>query len=208
MTRLNTPFSAPPSQLPRVSPRQGVRKFTIDEYHKLIDDGFFGTDEKFELVEGWIVTKMSRNPPHDVAIDKTHEAIQPYLPKQWRIRIQSAITTLDSEPEPDLAVVLGPAERYVDHHPGASEIAMVIESAASSLEFDRADKGRIYAAVGIAVYWILNVVDRQVEVYTEPSGPRADPGYETQAIFAGDDRVPLVIAENTITEVPVRLLLP
>ena len=136
MTRLVTPFSPPPSQLPRLSPRQGVRKFTVTEYHKLIDEGFFAANEKFELVEGWIVNKMSRNPPHDVAIDKTHEVIQRHLPKEWRIRIQSAITTVDSEPEPDLAVVLGPAERYTDHHPGAAEIAMLIESAASSLEFD------------------------------------------------------------------------
>ena len=208
MTRLVAPFSPPPSQLPRLSPRQGVRKFTVEEYHKLIEDSFFAENEKFELVEGWIVNKMSRNPPHDVAIDKTHEALQACLPKEWRIRIQSGITTADSEPEPDLAVVLGPADRYLDHHPEPFEIAMVVESSYTSLDFDRADKGRVYAVAGVPVYWILNVVDAQVEVYTDPSGSDGAAGYRVQEVFTGEDLVPLMIAGKKVAEIPARQFLP
>lgn len=189
-------------------PKQGVRKFTVREYHKLIDDGFFATDEKFELIEGWIVAKMPRTPPHDVAIAMAQESLLARLPSQWQIRIQCGITTTDSEPEPDLAVVMAPAVRYIDHHPGPSEIAMTVESSFTSLSFDRADKARVYAMAGIPVYWILNVVDHQVEVYTEPSGVDANPGYRVQEIFSGDDVVPLFIAGNKIADIPVRELLP
>jgi Uma2 family endonuclease len=208
MTRLVTPFSPPPSQLPRLSPRQGVRKFTVEEYHKLIDEGFFAANEKFELVEGWIVNKMSRNPPHDVAIFEAQTEIQSHLPPEWIIRVQLAVTLNDSEPEPDLAIVRAPGRAYTGAHPGPTDIAMVIESSATSLEFDRADKGRVYSVARIAVYWILNVIDKQVEVYTEPSGTDANSGYRVQQIFTGDDLVPLVIAGETIAGIPSRQLLP
>lgn len=194
--------------MPRMLPKQGVRKFTVVEYHKLIDDGFFATDEKFELIEGWIVAKMPGNPRHDTAIGMTYDSLLPRLPSKWRTRIRCGITTSDSEPEPDLAVVLAPAERYIDHHPGPSEIAMTVESSFTSLSFDRDDKARVYATAGIPVYWILNVVDHQVEVYTEPSGVDANPGYRVQEIFSGDDVVPLIIAGNKIADIPVRELLP
>ena len=61
---------------------------------------------------------------------------------------------------------------------------------------------------GIPIYWILNVVDHQVEVYTEPSGVDANPGYRVQEIFSGDDVVPLLIAGNKIADIPVRELIP
>lgn len=86
-----------------------VRRFTVEEYHKLIDSGLFPEDEPFELLEGWVVPKMARKPPHGVAIDLLSEVIRDRLPGGWRVRIQSAITTADSEPEPDVAVVRGQA---------------------------------------------------------------------------------------------------
>ena len=85
---------------------------------------------------------------------------------------------------------------------------MLAECSARTLEFDRDDKARVYAVAGVAVYWILNVVDRQVEVYTKPSGPDANPVYRVQEIFSAGDQVPLVIAGEKIADIPVRDLLP
>src|SRR5436305_4096318 len=85
-------------------PPAPVRRFTVDEYHRMIQTGILEEDDSVELLEGWIVLKMPRNPPHDVAIDLAREAIETRLPAGWRVRVQSAITTSDSEPEPDLAV--------------------------------------------------------------------------------------------------------
>lgn len=208
MTRVAAPFSTPPSQLPHLSPKQGVRKFTVEEYHRLIENSFFALDEKYELVEGWIVNKMSRNPPHDVAIFLAQSELSSRLPAEWVMRVQLAVTLSDSEPEPDLAIVRAPGRAYSTRHPNASEIAMVVESSSTSLEFDRSDKARIYAVAGVPVYWILNVVDGQVEVYTSPSEQGSNQGYRTQEIFEGDDQVQFVIDGRKIADIPVRDLLP
>ena len=89
-----------------------LRRFSVEEYHRLIDAGVFGADDRFELLEGWIVTKMVRNPPHDVPIALAQAALSPWLQAPWHLRIQSAITTAHSEPEPDLALMWGPPREY------------------------------------------------------------------------------------------------
>jgi Uma2 family endonuclease len=185
-----------------------VRRWTVAEYHQLIQIGVFAHDEQFELLEGWIVPKMSRNPPHDVALDKAQEVIRHNLPAGWRLRVQSAITTGDSEPEPDLAAVLGPAERYLDHHPGPTEIGTLIEVAESSLAQDRVEKGRIYARAKIPVYWIINLVDRRIEVYTDPTGPDRMPCYRQRQDYGANQSVPLCIEGRVVAQLPVQELLP
>lgn len=208
MSQVATPFSPPASQLPHLAPRQRVRKWTVDEYHRLIERGFFNGDERYELLEGWIVAKMPRNPPHDVAIDKAQEAIRDRLPSGWRVRVQSAITLGDSEPEPDLAIVRGPAERYRDSHPGPTDVQIVVEIAASSIDLDRADKGRIYAAAGIPAYVIVNLNVPQVELYTAPTGSGTTAVYGAVEIFSPAESVPLLINGQKVADVPASELLP
>src|SRR5262249_26845898 len=134
--------------------------------------------------------------------------VQDRLPSGWRVRVQSAITTGDSEPEPDLTVVPGPASRYFDHHPTPSEIAVLMEVADSTLTRDRQDKGRLYARAGIGCYWIINLVDRQIEVYTDPTGPVTNSGYRQSRVFGINDAVPLVLGGQEVAQIPVRDLLP
>src|SRR4051812_8247313 len=93
-------------------PRLPVRRFTVAEYHQMIDANILREDDKVELLHGWIVPKMTRKPIHDAVLGIIDDAIRALLPKQWKVRVQSAITTADSEPEPDLAVVRGPLNRY------------------------------------------------------------------------------------------------
>jgi Uma2 family endonuclease len=185
-----------------------MRRWTVDEYHTMIRAGVFGRDEQFELLEGWVVPKMSRNPPHDVALDKSQEAIRQRLPRGWRLRVQSAITTKDSEPEPDIAVVRGPAERYLEQHPGSADIQLVVEISESSLPEDRREKMRIYARAGIPTYWIINLVNAQVEVYTRPTGPTANPAYDEQQSYSATDLVPLYVEGSELESVAVLDLLP
>jgi Uma2 family endonuclease len=108
----------PPPQLnpPPMSPYP-LRRFTVDEYHQLIQAGILTENDPVELLEGWIVPKMPHNPPHDGTIELVEEVLRNRLPTGWRIRIHSAITTADSEPEPDLAIVRGTARSYLNHHP-------------------------------------------------------------------------------------------
>jgi hypothetical protein len=184
------------------------KRYTVAEYQHLIEIGAFADNERNELIEGWLIPKMSRIPRHDVALDKSQDAIRPLLPSGWRLRIQSAITTSDSEPEPDLAIVPGPPDRYVHSHPVPSEIAALIEVSDASLTFDRNTKGRVYARANIEVYWIVNLIDRQVEVYTKPDSTAVEPSYASRQDYSENESVPLVIAGQQMVLVPVRSLLP
>jgi Uma2 family endonuclease len=196
-----------PSGITGPLPPAPPRRFTVAEYHHLIETGVFANDERYELINGWLVPKMTRNPPHDVCLVLVPEAIRRLLPRGWHVRIQSAITTDDSEPEPDIAVARGPARRYVRHHPSPADIAMLIEIAESSLDLDRDVKGPMYARAGIAIYWIINLVDNQVEVYTDPNGGRR-PKYRRRRVFEIDSRLPLVIGGKEVERIAVRELLP
>jgi Uma2 family endonuclease len=184
-----------------------IRPFTVDEYHRMIQHGILTEDDPVELLEGWITPKMPRNPPHDGTLDRAEDALASRLPAGWRVRSQKAITLPDSEPEPDIAVVPGPASRFLHQHPGPSDIALVIEVSDTTLARDRTDKGRIYARAGIEAYWIVNLVDMQVEVYTDPTGPCAAPMYRTRRDFGLADSIPLTVVGQAVGPVPVAEIL-
>src|SRR5207253_1578278 len=122
-----------------------LRRFSVEEYHRMIDAGVFGEEERFELLEGLIVSKMPGRPPRDMAIETCTASLLGCLPRAWRNRTQSAIRMADSEPEPDVVLVAGAIRDYEDRHPGPGDLALVIEVADSSLISDRLQKGRVYA---------------------------------------------------------------
>jgi Uma2 family endonuclease len=188
-------------------PPYPVRRFTVEEYRRLGEMGVLGEEDQVELLEGWIVPKMIHNPPHDSAVELAQSALQARLPPGWRIRIQSAITTPDSEPEPDLAVVRGSIRDHAQRHPAPHEVALVIEVAASSLERDR-EKTRLYARAGIPAYWIINLVNRQVESYQEPNAAELTPVYHRQTIVTSGAAISLEIAGQDCGAIPVSELLP
>ncbi|HVS34383.1 MAG TPA: Uma2 family endonuclease [Gemmataceae bacterium] len=190
-------------------PPEPMRRFTVNEYHRMIHAGILTEDDPVELLEGWIVAKMPRNPAHDTAVALVQAALSAILPPQWICRGQSAVTTSDSEPEPDVAVVRGPIRRYATTHPGPADTGMVVEVADSSLARDRTLKARLYARAAVAVYWIVNIPDRQIEVYMDPTGSdAAEPSYQQRRDFAADAAVPLVLEGRTIATIPVAELLP
>jgi len=133
-----------------------IRKFTVADYHRMIEVGLLKENDRAELLEGWIVPKMTHNPPHDATIQRVTQRLLKRLPEGWDFRIQSAITTVDSEPEPDLAIVRGDELIYYERHPHPSDIGLLVEIAESSVENDCRDKSRIYARAGIAPYWVVN----------------------------------------------------
>ncbi len=183
------------------------RRFTVDEYRRMGETGVLTEDDRVELLEGLVVTKMIHNPPHDSSVHLTDDALRQRLPAGWHTRIQSSVTTDDSEPEPDVAVVRGSARDYSARHPGPHDIGLVIEVADASLRSDR-NKRRLYARARIICYWIVNLVDLQVEVYSDPSGPHESPRYREEAIYRADQSLPLVLDGKEIGQIPVRDLLP
>lgn len=186
----------------------GFHRFSVAQYHKLIEIGILTEDDNLELLDGYLVKKMSRNPPHDVCLQLIQETLPRFLPAGWCLRMQSAITLSRSEPEPDGAILRGKARTYAAQHPKPPDIGLVIEVADSTLDGDRIDKGRIYAEAGIACYWIVNLVDRQIEVYMLPSGATSTPAFGQHQDYRMGDDVPLLLDGVVVGTIPVGDLLP
>jgi Uma2 family endonuclease len=135
------------------------------EYDKLIELGAF-QDEKIELLEGVLVPMSPIGAPHSSAVQKLNELLLPPLLGRATVRIQNPFAALElSEPEPDVVIV--PSGDYDTAHPDSAYL--IIEVAESSLSIDRGIKKRLYARCGVPEYWIVNVADRVIEVYTEPT---------------------------------------
>jgi Uma2 family endonuclease len=201
-------MSPTPIYLPLQGRMAGFRRFSVAEYHKLIEIGILTEDDNLELLDGYLVHKMSRNPPHDATLQLIQDCLPRLLPSGWCLRMQSAITLKRSEPEPDAAIVRGNARTYSTQHPKPADIGLVIEVADSTLDGDRIDKGRIYAEAGIAYYWIVNLVDRQIEVYTLPSTSAAVPSFTQRQDYRVGDDVALLLDSAVVANIPVRELLP
>ena len=183
-------------------------RFSVSQYQKMTEVGILTADDKVELLENYVVLKMTRNPPHDGTIDLLKAALYPCVPSGWLLRIQQTIVLADSLPEPDFAIVRGAPRTYLARHPKGVDVALAIEVADSSLLRDRRDKTRIYARAGIPTYWIVNLVDNRIEVYTLPSGPTAAPAYGAFQTFAPGDVIPIVLDGVNVASVPVAELLP
>lgn len=184
-----------------------LRRFSVAEYQRLVESGVLGREPRVELLEGWIVNKMTINPPHAAAVMLVDKRITQLLSADWTTRTQSPIETTDSMPEPDVAVVRGSARDYVDRHPKPDDIGLLIEAADTTLEDDREEKGRIYARAQIPVYWIINLRDSIIEVYTRPKRGK-NPVYADRKVFQKTDKIPLLIDGVVVAEIPVADLLP
>ena len=184
------------------------RTISVAEYHEMIDDGLLTEDDPVELLEGSIVTKMTKNPGHCLASWRTRSSLEEVVPAGWYVTSQDPITLEDSEPEPDVSVIEGEAEYYRERHPHGRETALVVEVADTSLRGDQTVKKNIYARARIPVYWIVNLVDRQIEVYTEPSGPAEQPDFDQCEIYREGDEVSVVIRGQAVGKIAVKDLLP
>lgn len=194
--------------LPMGNRVSSFRRFTVAEYHKLIDIGILTEDDNLELLDGHLVNKMSRNAPHDGTIQLVEAALVAVLPAGWRIRIQSAVTLPASEPEPDVAVARGTVRTYLTRHPVVADVGLVVEVADSTLDTDRNIKAPLYGHAGVPEYWIVNIPDRRVEVYTQPTGPVATPGYASRIDFAPGQAVAFTLSGQLLANIPVADLLP
>lgn len=177
-----------------------TRRWTRAEYDRLIDHGMFRPDERLELLAGHLCVREPQNSPHAMAIALGQEALQKALAPGWHVRVQLPVALDDeSEPEPDLAVVSGVPRDYTEH---PSRPVLVIEIADSSLNFDRAQKGSLYARAGVPEYWIVNIVDHLLEVYRDvganPNAPHGWAYRSVQALSAGERVTPLAVPSAAI----------
>lgn len=192
-----------PFPRPQDAEDAGPYLWTCDEYHRMIKAGFFD-DKRVELLDGEILRMPAQLTPHATAIRRTFHALRAAFGADFDIAMQLPITLSNrSEPEPDITVARGSAEDFADHHPTPSEVALLVEVSDSTLSRDRGRKARAYARAGVTDYWIVNLVDRRLEVHRDP---QLDGQYQDVQAYGPEEIVsPLALPD---AEIPVAGLLP
>jgi Uma2 family endonuclease len=180
-------------------------RMTLAQYEAMIASGAFKDHDRFRLINGYLVAKMTQNPPHVIADDLCGQALARVL-AGWYVRPAKPIRLpgQESMPEPDRCVVRGSTRDYRGRHPGPDDIVLVVEVSDASLSDDREMATEVYGPAGIPVYWIVNVVDNQVEVYT---GPGPD-GYTSRVDFKPGQVLPVVIDGRQLGAIAVDDILP
>jgi Uma2 family endonuclease len=183
---------APRNEQPR------SRRWTREEYHRAGELGLFRPEERLELLDGEIIEKMTQNSPHAATVSAVAAMLLAAFGPGHVVRSQLPMAlTPRSEPEPDVLVARGAPFDYVADHPTAADTLLLVEVADTTLWFDRTRKRPAYARAGVREYWILNLRDRQLEVYREPSGSR----YRSATVYAEDEQVTPLAAPNATLRV-------
>jgi Uma2 family endonuclease len=146
----------------------------------MAEAGIFGGDERVELLAGKIIWMSAKGTAHRSAVARTDRLLQNSLRNLALICVQDPVKLNErSEPEPDIAVVKVDPLDYADHHPTPGEIYLIIEVADSSLKVDCETKAQAYSQAGIRDYWVLDVVNRQLHIFREPT----EDGYQNEMIL-------------------------
>lgn len=182
-------------------------RFSVEQYHRMIQAGILTPEHRVELIDGLVVDKMVHNPPHSSTVRRLVRILSRLLPDEWISSPQLPVTLRTSEPEPDIAVVVGPEELYEERHPSPREVGLIIEVAEDSLSRDRDVKGPIYAAARIPIYWIVNLPEQVIEVYSDPKSGRR-PAYKSVLLYRVPQSIPLILSGKTIANLPVKEILP
>jgi Uma2 family endonuclease len=173
------------------------KRFTLDEYHRLIELGVFGEDDRIELIHGDLVEMVAKNTAHILCCRKLLQQLPVQVGDRGIVQCQDPIVMPSaSEPEPDFAVL---QPLIGDDKPMASDVLLVIEVSDSSLDYDRAVKGPLYAEAQIPHYWIFNVLDGQVECLSQPQ-------QNAQGVWQYGSQVIVLPNQNHILALPTPLL--
>ena len=178
-----------------------LKRWKRTEYEQLVEKGVFATGDRVELIDGLLIVAEPQSATHYTTIKLVERALARAFGEDWHTRSQAPIALDEnSEPEPDVAVVRGGLRDYVAAHP--ADPALVVEIALTSLALDREHKASLYARAGRAEYWIVNLVDRVLEVYRDPGpSPTAPYGWDyraMEAFGAGDTVRPLAAPSTAI----------
>ncbi|MEM9274782.1 MAG: Uma2 family endonuclease [Cyanobacteria bacterium P01_F01_bin.143] len=167
------------------------KKFTIDEYHELVDLGFFTENERIELIKGEIIEMAPKRTPHSVCNSRLWKELYELIGKQAEIRVQEPIVLLtNSEPELDVVIAKKKSDNYLAAHPTTEDIILVIEISDSTLKYDQEIKLPLYAEAQINNYWIINLVANRLEVYNSPFADANDKfDYRTKNIVLPNEKI-------------------
>ena len=201
---LTQPMALPadPGRVP-----SSLYRVTLEQYEAMVDSGIFTGRERVHLINGFLVAKMTQNDPHATADELCGEALARVIPPGWHVRAGKPIRIpspgRDSKPEPDRSVARGQVRDYSRRSPGPADVALVVEVSDTSLSDDR-NQAELYGRASIPFYWVINLIDGQVEVYSNP-GPS---GYQALEVLAPGHVLTVIIDGVAVGEIPVANLLP
>ncbi len=181
---------------PSTGTEQGLKPYrmSVRQFERMIGAGLFPDRARVELLGGVLCRKMTKNDPHDFAVDLLGATLNRLLEPAWFAREEKSVVLGKFwRPEPDIAVVRAPRERYRDRAPRAADLGLLIEVSDVSYATDRGVKWRRYAAVGVSTYWIVNLAQKRIEVYGRPSGRGRAAAFQDVAFYGADGEVPLVL---------------
>jgi Uma2 family endonuclease len=151
--------------------------FTVAEYNRMGETGIFSEDDRVELIEGEIFEMSPIGKRHAACVDILVELFSEQLRRKVIVRVQNPIQLGNySEPQPDIALLKRRDDFYRNAHPTSADVLLVIEVADTTLEYDRQIKVPLYARAGVAEVWLVNLLDEQIEIYTQP----ANEAYQSQ----------------------------
>jgi Uma2 family endonuclease len=186
-----------------------THRISASEYLRMIVSGVFPPDARMELLDGILVEHMTKFAPHNFAVMQLGILVGGTLPDAWLLREEkSLVLGRFWRPEPDIAVIRGPIARYRAADPKASDVGLLAEVSESTYAYDRGVKWRAYAAARVRVYWIVNLPDCRIEVYTDPVGRGKKASYREAATFGPDAEIPVVIDGQEVGRLAVREILP
>ncbi|NEO32100.1 MAG: Uma2 family endonuclease [Symploca sp. SIO3C6] len=175
-----------------------IRRFSVYDYHRMVETGILAPDERVELIEGQLYRMAAKGTFHSAAITRINRLLEARLRGRVLLRFQDPVRLSDdSEPEPDVAVVQPDPLDYEDHHPTPEEIYLLIEVSDRTLKRDRELKAPAYGHSGIREYWIVDINARQLYVFREPGAE----GYAHQVVLAESDLIAPVAFPDCLVSV-------
>jgi Uma2 family endonuclease len=204
---MSTEIQATATPTPPRTTHSGIQPYrlTVRQFEKMIQAGIFRDEDHVELLGGILVDKMTKHDPHNFTVGALGTDVRAAVVPEWIVREEKSIVLgRFSRPEPDVAVARGPRERYRSRSPRPVDLGMLIEVADSSYAKDRGKKWRRHAAAGIPVYWIANLPQSQIEVYSAPSGKGRSAAYRDVEVYGRDDQVPVILEGKELGRIPVR----
>ena len=198
--------SAPPTTSGNSIDISTLKRWSLEDYHRLIELGILQPSDRTELIEGYLVTDMSaHNPAHAQVLRYAMMTVMTQVGDRGIVQYQLPISLAgDSQPEPDIAVVRPEVQRYAMAHPGPDDLSLLIEIASTTLKTDLTAKANLYARNGIIDYWVIDVGDHHVWIHRQPS----EDGYQEIIELEQPDVVQAIAPELEGVEIDLRSPFP
>lgn len=195
---------AAPGTTPRGKSGLVPYRLTVRQFEKMIDAGIFRPEDRVELLAGRLIKKMTTYDPHDFAVDQLGDILGRILPGDWIARQEkSVVLGRHWRPQPDISVARGPRTRYRSQAPRAADLGMLVEASDSTYAKDRGIKWTKYASCRVPTYWIVNIPERRIEVYSSPAGRGGAAQYRDRKDYGPNDEVPVMIEGREIGRIKV-----